>query len=394
MKNLLKSNAVLNSLIFLIGAVVAFGIGETILRYRNPKYLQLKRGRKPPPYRRSHPIYGHGLRPGTSGYSISKGEFRVAYQINSLGMRDREYAPQKPPGTFRLLILGDSMTEGFSVELRDTFVKRLERRLNASPPQANLKYEVANLGVASFSPLLQYLFLKETLPRLEGDFLVLNLDPSDFGNDYFYQKGATWGPNGEPQQVNHSGLLPNYLSYGRHFLETLPQGPLRDSYVVRFFVWHFIRRTHQGWIQERLGNIDYDYFGWTRSNRKAGDAWDRQFKRSFSYIKKIHEAAKKVGMGFALAAYPHGFMVHPQAWCPGREKSFLICGKVYGSSLFKSLMENCQKEGLTCWDFTPIFKRSDAPKLFFNLDIHMTKAGNTLMAEELEKRLRPILEAR
>jgi hypothetical protein len=394
MRRILQSDKVINLLVFIVGVVVAAGAGEAIIRYQNPKNLLLKRGRKSLPFRRPHPVYGHGLRPGASGYSISPGEFRVAYRINSLGMRDHEYPAEKPPGTFRLLMLGDSMTEGFSVELKDSFVKRLERRLNASPPRAGLRYEAANLGVASFSPLLQYLFLKETLPRLPGDFLVLSLDPTDFGNDHFYQKGTTLGPEGVPLRVSHSGLLPNFLSYGRHYLETLPEGWLRESYIVRFFVWHFIRRTHEGWVRARIGNIEYDYIGWTRPGRKKGDAWDRQLGRSFSYIKRIHRLAQKAGMGFALITYPHGFMVHPQAWCAGRQKSFLECGKVYGNSLYQSLMAKCREEELTCWDFTPLFKRPDAQKLFFNVDVHMTSAGNALMAGELERRLRPILEAR
>ena len=391
MKKIFSKEALLNLLLLIIGLSAAVGAGELILRYRDPRYLRVHRARKLSPYRQRHPVYGHGLRPGATGVSVSKGEFRVSYRINSLGMRDREYPAEKPAEVFRLLIEGDSMTEGFSVELEDSFVKRLERRLNASPPRRVLRYEAANMGVASFSPLLQYIFLRETLPKLPGDFIVLSLDPTDFANDHFYAKGAEWARDGAPLRVNHTGLLPNYLSYGRHFLETLPEGFLRRSRVVRFFVWHYIRRVHTGWVQNRLGKIAYDHYGWTRPDRRPGDEWDVQLDRTFGYILRIRDLARRAGMGFALITYSHGFMVHPQAWCAGRQRSYYECGKVYGRSLFDSLMEKCRKAGLACWDLSPAFERPDAPKLFFNVDVHMTKAGNRVMAEELEKRLRPLL---
>lgn len=391
-----KTSTALKLLFSLLSLAVALGAMEGILRYRDPRSLRLKRGRKPVTFRRAHPVYGHGLRPGAAGESSNYGEYRVPYKINSLGLRDREFAREIPPGTVRILMTGDSFTEGFGVKLESAFVKILERRLNASPARPGARYETVNMGVASFSPLLEYLFLKETLGRIEGNFLILNLDASDFSDDNFYERGARWGPGGEPLAVSHGDLLPNYLTYGRHFLETLPAAPWRNSRALRYLVWHFIRRVHGGWVQSRLGHIEYDRYGWTRSGRdgrKPRDAWEAQLGRSFGYILRIRELLKKKGVGFALALYPHGHQVHPQAWCAGRKRAYYECGKVYGTSLFEETMALCRKSGLTCWDLTPDFRRPDADSLFYKVDEHFNAKGNAVMAGALERRLRPLLAA-
>ncbi|MBI2191765.1 MAG: SGNH/GDSL hydrolase family protein [Planctomycetes bacterium] len=64
-------------------------------------------------------------------------------RINSLGYRDQEFPAEKPPGTFRILVLGDSVVFGPRVNLEETFTKRLEARLRA---QDGGPYEVINGG--------------------------------------------------------------------------------------------------------------------------------------------------------------------------------------------------------------------------------------------------------
>lgn len=51
-------------------------------------------------------------------------------ETNSFGLRDSEHALQKAPGTFRVLLLGDSMSMAEGVELEDTFIKQFEKKAN------------------------------------------------------------------------------------------------------------------------------------------------------------------------------------------------------------------------------------------------------------------------
>ena len=65
----------------------------------------------------SDPLLGECLNPGYDGYFAG-----VPVGINSLGFRDtREYALEKPRGTFRILVLGDSVTFGHGALYETTY---------------------------------------------------------------------------------------------------------------------------------------------------------------------------------------------------------------------------------------------------------------------------------
>ena len=61
--------------------------------------------------------------------------------INALGLRDRQdLQAEKPPGTRRVLFLGDSVTFGLEVDLEETLVKQVESMLDRA--------ECINMGVS------------------------------------------------------------------------------------------------------------------------------------------------------------------------------------------------------------------------------------------------------
>lgn len=90
--------------------------------------------------------------------------------INSQGMRDREHPVQKPPGTRRILVVGDSYAWGYGVGNEQTFAARLEERLNSNAP-----WEVLNSGVSGWGTDQQYLYLTEEGFRYAPDVVVLAL---------------------------------------------------------------------------------------------------------------------------------------------------------------------------------------------------------------------------
>ena len=87
--------------------------------------------------------------------NVRKTLFGHAFTTNAHGMRDREYAAEKPEGTFRVAVLGSSMDMGWGISTEETYVNLLEDWLNAHAARRGLgrRFEVLNFAVAAYSPL-------------------------------------------------------------------------------------------------------------------------------------------------------------------------------------------------------------------------------------------------
>lgn len=113
---------------------------------------------------------GWSLRPGSEGWQTREG---VAWtRINSHGFRDRERAVQKPPGAYRIAVVGDSITEARHVEMDQTYTARLERALAACPSFEGRQVEVLNFAVPGYGTAQQLLLLDRVWP-FEPDLVLL-----------------------------------------------------------------------------------------------------------------------------------------------------------------------------------------------------------------------------
>jgi hypothetical protein len=99
----------------------------------------------------------------------------MVFRTNNLGLRrDGDTAVPKPADTRRVLVLGDSQSEGI-VENRETYSAGVERRLNAAPFAGATRVEVLNAAVSGYSPVLEYLWWQERGRALQPDLIVLAL---------------------------------------------------------------------------------------------------------------------------------------------------------------------------------------------------------------------------
>lgn len=116
------------------------------------------------------PLIGHAHRPNSQEHLMG-----VDVKINSNGLRDREIPYQRTPSTRRILMLGDSFTEGWGVPLDETFSKRIERLYAARGTNP----EVINTGVGNYNTINEVeTFLKEGY-KYQPDIVVLNFIPND-----------------------------------------------------------------------------------------------------------------------------------------------------------------------------------------------------------------------
>jgi lysophospholipase L1-like esterase len=117
----------------------------------------------------SNPAMGHEHTPGTAAFLMG-----VPVQINSAGMRDREFSPAKPTGVYRILVLGDSITFGWGVPQDKTFSKRLESKLNENPPRGGPeRFEVINTGVGNYNTAQEVAYFKERGRLYKPDMVLI-----------------------------------------------------------------------------------------------------------------------------------------------------------------------------------------------------------------------------
>ena len=103
-------------------------------------------------------------------------------RINSLGFRGPEISMPKSENTFRILVLGDSVTFGQGVAESDMYTSLLQEELSSKFQRRSI--EVVNLGVIGSSAIDQMKLLKNLGVPLEPDLLLIGFigDGSREGN--------------------------------------------------------------------------------------------------------------------------------------------------------------------------------------------------------------------
>lgn len=120
-------------------------------------------------------------------------EFDTRITINTHGLRDYERPLEKPPGTFRILCLGDSFTLGSEVALDQSYPKVLERFLNQQTAEARqpVTYEVLNAGVGGYGTYQELLFLNEVGLTHRPDLILVQFYANDVSDNMHFQEFRT-----------------------------------------------------------------------------------------------------------------------------------------------------------------------------------------------------------
>jgi hypothetical protein len=332
-------------------------------------------------YLTSDPVLHHRGRPGLSTSVSGK-----PFVTNSLGLRDREYANTKPPGTVRLLMLGDSFTEGAGLLPEETVAKRVERALGARGCES---YEVVNAGVASYSPILEYLLLQRLAPVLKPDVVVLNFDMTDVHDDVVRTVTAVLDDRGLPVAVPPDPVRETAL-----MLPPAPVlGPL-GPWLNRLVLYQMFRKSSAGaWLMgpvktspEQLaaarlvGDPTYDPMAITRGDESP--ALERAWRLTERYLLGVRDLARAGGATFVLVAYPHAHQVSATESPLGRRQLGVGAGLYASERPFARLEALGRREEFPVLNLLALFRAREADDpLFRQDDIHHTPAGAAVFAE-------------
>ena len=126
----------------------------------------------------SDPLRIQRLAPGYAGWFAG-----VPVKINQLGFRDdREYRLDKSPATFRILVLGDSVTFGHGSVYEHSYPYLLEQRLKAW--RSDVDWQVWNAAVPGYNTSQELAHLLDVGPGFAPDLVVVGFFENDIVENF------------------------------------------------------------------------------------------------------------------------------------------------------------------------------------------------------------------
>lgn len=342
----------LNLLLTIFVIIIVLIIIEVALSVLDiPKYSTF-----PEAYRQADPILHHTFIPNSYG-RMSNQDYTIDYFINSIGLRDDEIGAKK---SYRILMVGDSFTEGMGVNANYTIAQQLENLFTSK----GYDVEVINGGIASYSPILEYLYLKNKGLQLKPDLVILNLDLSDTIDDMNYEKLAKF-KDGEVVAVPGD--------------EVQPTSSLKGE--IEMFCMKYKLNTCI-----LAGRATLKLAGYYNTPTKdfishyTNSAGPVLMNRTFDYLSKIDSLCKENGAKFILVTYPHAPHVSDNEWLQGRQKMGEQGISTYTFEFYDRVKELSEENNIGYIDTYYAFNRTKKYPLYHNLDPHMTEKGYRVLA--------------
>lgn len=114
-------------------------------------------------------------------------------ETNSLGLRDSEHHFKKNPGTYRVLLLGDSMSMAEGVELEETYIKQFDKLANHRSEGEYI--ETINMAIRGYGNDQEVILFERIGQKFHPDLVILAFyERNDFDDN---RRGGIFKLDGE-----------------------------------------------------------------------------------------------------------------------------------------------------------------------------------------------------
>ncbi len=317
------------------------------------------------------------------GYEYIPGAYTPNYNgvpvsINSLGLRDHEFAIPKPSCVVRLLSLGDSVVFGFGVPNEDVYPKVLESELNRSAT-GGVRYEVVNAGVEGTGLDYYYRFLLLRAPRLQPDLILLGVTINDI----------TTYPEVEASASEPPASLQNSDDWLR---------PVSGWLVThsQLYLWSYMSLKS---LLYKLGVLDinkvhyYDFFPLMPPSKEQSRAWNSTLRM----LDKIVALARERRYPLVVIVWPMDVQLSRHNLELYRTQLGVSVGdQALSGEPQRRIAEFCRANGVPMVDPMPAFRQADHGQLFLRNSaitfdpVHPSIAGHHLLEQVIFRALNQI----
>jgi hypothetical protein len=283
---------------------------------------------------------------------------------------------------YRILVLGDSQTEGW-VNNDEHFSAQLELRLNER--SADRRFEVLNAGVSAYSPAHELLWYEHHGARLQPDLVVLAFYP---GNDIWdlmdtgvFVDGVDGTESGLRSAVRHAQhwMFEHSRIYEAAFWATRPQPPAAPPHVERF--------------QAQCGGCWSQQVAQTMALRDRPTDAERALRRWDGIVARLSAEVQTDGRRLALLVLPTKDHVEPHddrelLSIGGQLLNLEEADAVRAAGSVEHALSSARNAGVVVLDPRDAVRdRATGDRLFYSLDWHLTPTGHRVLAQVLAKDL-------
>ncbi|MHC4937498.1 MAG: SGNH/GDSL hydrolase family protein [Planctomycetota bacterium] len=344
----------------LLGAlVVALLLGELVVRvaFREPP------GHHHRLFCEFDPELGWRKVPNGGGRHRTE-EYEVEERFNSEGLRGPEFEIGKPPGAKRILLLGDSFVEGYTVPFEKTVGEVIRRETGV---------EVINGGTGGYSTDQELLFFLRDGQRYAPDVTILFFYVNDI---WFNAQNRYWRGSKPLFRIAQDGSL----------VRTNPVLPPPDA-----------GRSAASWFEKRsqLYRLASGVRRRLRTRKAAAPPfrfyrheWNSElnaaWKLTVRLLGDLDRSVRESGSRFLVVHIPPNFRVHDDAPAPEGDD----LGRVE-----RELASACRDAGIELVLLRERM-RKDGRRFYFEVDRHWNEAGHEFAGRIVAERVRRLLASR
>ncbi|MCC7013670.1 MAG: hypothetical protein IT454_14005 [Planctomycetes bacterium] len=306
-------------------------------------------------------------------------EYSVTITTNEWSLADDPLqSAAKPAGVYRVVVLGDSFTQGFTVSREHLYVDLLERRWKAE----GRNVDVINAGTEGWSTDQEVVWFLRNGAQFQPDLVVLQT----YDNDLYW--------NGQGAYIDRGSEKPLFRADGTLEKESLTDvgpRPWSDSLAVVRLVRPFVsNRFAAAHVFEPVGGARPILKEFAALLPRPPEFFARSLEGTRGALTALQRECAKLGARLVVVPIPSHGAVDPAFGAKfAGEQLGLAASSLAFERPVETVLAMANEASIQSFDLRPALAAAHGPEheLYFNVDWHLNPNGNRVLASALHDEL-------